>query len=44
MKDLLRLIRPKQWIKNVLVFAPMFFAGSLFDIADIKGSLITFVA
>lgn len=44
MKDLLRLIRPKQWIKNVLVFAPMFFAGSLFDIADIKASLITFFA
>ena len=31
-KDILRLIRPKQWIKNMFVFIPMFFAGELFDL------------
>lgn len=28
--DYLTLLRPKQWIKNILIFAPLFFAGSLF--------------
>ena len=30
-KDILRLTRPKQWIKNFFVFIPMFFGGELFD-------------
>lgn len=44
LKPLFRLIRPKQWIKNALVFAPMFFGGSLFDSDDVIASLITFFA
>lgn len=30
-KNLLRLMRPKQWVKNGFLFAPLLFAGSLFD-------------
>ena len=30
-KNILRLTRPKQWIKNFFVFIPMFFGGELFD-------------
>jgi decaprenyl-phosphate phosphoribosyltransferase len=44
MKNLIKLIRPKQWIKNAFVFVPMFFGGSLLDISDIYASIITFFA
>lgn len=44
MKNILRLIRPKQWVKNFFVFIPMFFGGSLLDTADIVASCLTFVA
>jgi decaprenyl-phosphate phosphoribosyltransferase len=44
MKDILRLIRPKQWMKNFFVFIPMFFGGSLFNVENIFESLVTFVA
>ena len=44
MKDVLRLIRPKQWLKNVFVLVPMFFGGALTDVADIYASLVTFLA
>lgn len=42
MKGLIKLIRPKQWIKNFFVFIPMFFGGSLLDQEDILASIITF--
>lgn len=44
MKSLIKLIRPKQWLKNVFVFIPMFFGGSLLDGADIKACLVVFMA
>ena len=44
MKEILRLIRPKQWLKNVFVLVPMFFGGSLTDAADIYASVVTFLA
>ena len=31
MKAILRLLRPKHWIKNLFIFVPTFFAGSLFQ-------------
>ena len=37
-------MRPKQWLKNVFVFVPAFFAGSITDVHDILASVITFFA
>ena len=44
MKDILRLIRPKQWLKNVFVLVPMFFGGALTNGATVYASLVAFVA
>lgn len=44
MTAILKLIRPKQWLKNVFVFLPMFFGGSLTDIGDMTNALLTFAA
>lgn len=43
-KDILILIRPKQWIKNMFVFIPMFFAGELFDLHSLCLCAVTFLA
>ena len=40
----IKLIRPKQWLKNMFVFIPMFFGGSLTDFQDVYASIITFFA
>lgn len=41
---LLKTVRPWQWIKNLLVFAPAFFAGIITDFSILKYGLITFVS
>lgn len=43
-KDVLKLVRPKQWIKNLFVFIPMFFAGELFDTHSLWMGIVTFAA
>lgn len=40
----MRLIRPKQWIKNCFVFIPLFFGGELFNTEAIVAGVITFFA
>ena len=40
----LKILRPHQWVKNLFVFIPMFFGGSLLDTSDILASFITFLA
>ena len=40
MKDTLfyhivRLVRPRQWLKNVVLFAALFFAGKIFDLGEL---------
>ena len=44
MNDILKLIRPQQWLKNVFVMIPMFFGGSLLNPEDIRSSVLTFLA
>lgn len=43
-KDIIKIMRPKQWLKNGFVFVPAFFAGSITDVHDILASVITFIA
>lgn len=43
MKAILTLMRPKQWIKNVLVFAGLVFAGRLEDPAFVVPAMLAFV-
>lgn len=44
MKNLIRLIRPKQWLKNIFVLLPVFFSGMLFKTDNLLPSLIAFLA
>lgn len=44
MKDLLILMRPQQWLKNIFVFAPLFFNGSFTDKNLLANSFIAFCA
>lgn len=43
-KDIIRLIRPKQWIKNLFVFVPVFFGGALFDFHALLNVAIACIA
>lgn len=35
MRPILKLLRIKQWVKNLFVFIPTFFAGAIFDIKEL---------
>jgi len=43
-RPFLEAMRPKQWIKNLIVFAPIAFAQKLFDPRMITASVLAFVA
>jgi decaprenyl-phosphate phosphoribosyltransferase len=42
--EILRLIRVKQWVKNLFLFIPLFFAGKLFDLNALSSIFSGFVA
>ncbi|MHB1155902.1 MAG: UbiA family prenyltransferase [Phycisphaerales bacterium] len=42
--SVLRLIRPQQWVKNVLVFVPLLLAHRTGDTTKVKDALLAFVA
>ncbi|WP_028909294.1 decaprenyl-phosphate phosphoribosyltransferase [Prevotella sp. AGR2160] len=44
MQAYLKLIRPKQWVKNFFVFGPLFFGGELFNGCSLVEGLLTFLA
>jgi 4-hydroxybenzoate polyprenyltransferase len=41
--QLLRLLRPKQWVKNLFVFLPLFFNGQLMNIHLLLMSFVVFI-
>ena len=41
---LFELIRPKQWIKNLFVFAPILFAGQLLNLPLLMQNMLAFIA
>lgn len=44
MKQFLHLLRPKHYLKNLLVFLPLFFGGRLTDAAALGRTALTFAA
>lgn len=44
MKSLLKLIRPKHWVKNIFIFMPIFFGGALTDTTALTASIMAFFA
>lgn len=40
----LQLLRPQQWVKNVFVLTPIFFAGELGDVAKLQASIFAMLA
>ena len=41
MKNIIRLIRPHQWVKNFVVLLPVFFGGALLHIESVYAGLVT---
>ena len=40
---LVRLMRPKQWVKNAFVFAPLLFSGLFTDMVSVQHTLSAFI-
>lgn len=44
MKDIIKLMRPHQYVKNLFIFLPLFFAGSITDVPSFLKALLAFAA
>ena len=44
MTDIIKLLRPQQWIKNLFVFLPLFFDRHLFDAVYLVPCVLAFIA
>ena len=44
LKNLLLLLRPKHWIKNLFIFMPVFFGGALTHSSAVIDSIMAFFA
>jgi len=44
MRDIIKLLRVKQWIKNFFVFGPIIFSKHLFDIQYVNAALLAFLS
>lgn len=44
MKNIIKLIRPEQWLKNAFVFLPLFFGRHMMDVEYLIPSLLMFIA
>lgn len=44
MKNILKLTRPYQWVKNLFVFMPLYFGGSLFNAFTVYQAIVAFLA
>jgi len=42
--NILKLIRPEQYVKNLFIFAPLFFAGQFVDLLELSNVIVAFVA
>ncbi|MDV2469325.1 decaprenyl-phosphate phosphoribosyltransferase [Acinetobacter chinensis] len=40
-RGLIKLIRPKQWVKNTFVFAPLIFAGEFLNLQSVYSTVLT---
>ena len=43
-KDYMKILRPKQWVKNFFVMLPLFFGGELFNAQALLSAVITMLA
>ena len=44
MGQIIQLLRPLQWLKNIFVFAPMFFSNNLLNLDYLVSTIIVFFA
>ena len=44
MPPIIKLLRPKDWAKNLFLFLPVFFGGKLFDVPKLEHSVAAFFA